>query len=491
MSLAASLFSAFLAMLGKQWLNRYASTDVRGTAIERNQNRQRKFDGVVTWYFDFVMESLPLMLQIALLLLGCALSRYLWEINITVASVVLGTTVFGITLYILIVVAGAASERCPYQTPGAHILRHSFRILCALRSVPAALSALSIIVFSKFSGFIQFSWSYRLIVQWLSSLEQPWYLPLNIYVFFFTSLCSFILVPLALAMDAYFLGRAVFSLLVILGGAVSRWFTDASPSQTHAWDQQAAVLDLRCISWILQTSLDKAVHLTTLKHLEPLISISTDFDPALVTHCFDVFISCVNVSNREVVVMQGLEQLATVTAQCFFHAISHLAVMDPTSSILKDVSQRYTKVFPAKVDFHGHRFSHTMNAVHKVFIRSVERRHFRWDEYKPPSDEHTLVAHALVKLARFGYQRIQRPKVPRLLLRFALYSLSLDPPPPTSIVANSLTIIAIELGCDITSTESADERYVHAPHVTAALTSNQCTGGASFEPDNSEIRRDG
>ena len=33
-SLTASLFSAFLAMLGKQWLNRYDSSDMRGSAIE-------------------------------------------------------------------------------------------------------------------------------------------------------------------------------------------------------------------------------------------------------------------------------------------------------------------------------------------------------------------------------------------------------------------------------------------------------------------------
>ena len=39
-SLAASLLSALLAMLGKQWLNRYASSDLRGSAIERSQNRQ-------------------------------------------------------------------------------------------------------------------------------------------------------------------------------------------------------------------------------------------------------------------------------------------------------------------------------------------------------------------------------------------------------------------------------------------------------------------
>ena len=123
-SLAASLFSAFLAMLGKQWLNRYASIDMRGSAIERCQNRQRKLDGIVTWYFDYVMESLPLMLQFALLLLGCALSLYLWGINMTVALVVLGVTSFGVIFYAFIVIAGTVHVSCPYQTPGAQILRY-------------------------------------------------------------------------------------------------------------------------------------------------------------------------------------------------------------------------------------------------------------------------------------------------------------------------------------------------------------------------------
>ena len=80
-SFSVSLFSAFLAMLGKQWLKRYASVDMRGSAIERSQNRQRKLDGIVAWHFEHVLGSLPLMLQGALLLLGCALFRYFWETN--------------------------------------------------------------------------------------------------------------------------------------------------------------------------------------------------------------------------------------------------------------------------------------------------------------------------------------------------------------------------------------------------------------------------
>ena len=84
-SFAASLFSAFLAMLGKQWLKRYASVDVRGSAIERSQNRQRKLDGIVAWHFEHVLKTLPLILQVALLLMGCALFRYLWETNTVIA----------------------------------------------------------------------------------------------------------------------------------------------------------------------------------------------------------------------------------------------------------------------------------------------------------------------------------------------------------------------------------------------------------------------
>jgi len=128
-------------MLGKQWLNRYASTDTRGTAIERSQDRQRKLDGIIAWYFDHVMESLPVMLQIALLLLGCALSHYLWEISTTVAFVILSVTSFGVLFYFSIVVAGAASKDCPYQTPGGRITRHVLsQVLRTLCSAPSSIS---------------------------------------------------------------------------------------------------------------------------------------------------------------------------------------------------------------------------------------------------------------------------------------------------------------------------------------------------------------
>jgi hypothetical protein len=95
-SLAASPFSVFLAMPSKRWLSRYASFDMQGSAIEHGQNRKRKLDSIITWYFDYVMEPLPLVLQSAFLLLGCPPSRYIWGIDTIVASVALGTASFGV-----------------------------------------------------------------------------------------------------------------------------------------------------------------------------------------------------------------------------------------------------------------------------------------------------------------------------------------------------------------------------------------------------------
>ena len=120
-SLLASLLAALIAMLGKQWLNHYASVE-RGSIIVRGQDQKRKMDGMVTWRFGLVMECLPLMLQAALLLLGYALSDYLLSINKVVASVIIGFTAFGLLFYLLIVSAATLSYTCPFQTPLSLIL---------------------------------------------------------------------------------------------------------------------------------------------------------------------------------------------------------------------------------------------------------------------------------------------------------------------------------------------------------------------------------
>ena len=480
-SLTASLFSAFLAMLGKQWLNRYASVDMRGSAIERSRNRQRKLDGIVSWYFDNVMESLPLMLQVALLLLGCALSRYLWEINMTVALVVIGVTSFGVLFYLFIVIAGVVFASCPYQTPGAHILRHildALRLIFRhipyfphrirdtfhrIRYVPRHIPYVLRRIQDKFhhilhdlgvlySVLVGNSITYPTLVKVWGRLKEAQCSPKIALL-----LLSILLLPIWLILDVC---RAIVWSLVISFCWVDQQVQKVSEWRAAMLDQQAAMLDQHCISWTLRTSLDGPVRLSALDYLTT--TILADFDPTLVVDCFDVLFGCIKLAHYEVVVIQGSEQLAAASALCCLHILPHLMAKDPTPRVLEDIHQRYTKAFPlrAELDLPA---PHTLDILRQTFYSWISwnnRRQIRWGGYKPSSNEHIVVAHALAKISRVEYQRERREKVPCWLLRFALHSLSQSPLPPTSVVIDCLSIVAIDLGCDFSTTTTLGERYV-------------------------------
>ena len=115
-SLATSLFAAFLAMLGKQWVNRYIRNR-GGSATDESRDRQRKLDGLEKWHFRLTVESLPVMLRIALLLLGLALSLHLWTISRPIAWVIGAFTLFELTSYIFFTFAATLHCNCPCQTP--------------------------------------------------------------------------------------------------------------------------------------------------------------------------------------------------------------------------------------------------------------------------------------------------------------------------------------------------------------------------------------
>ena len=136
-SLLMSLLAAFIAMLGKQWLNRYLR-HTGGSIIDRCGDRQIKCDGLQEWPFHLFVESLPVMLQAALLFLACGLCRYMASINTTVAAVLIGLTLLGVLFYGWIVIAGAYSYACPFQTPASVSLRGLWTKL-APRLLPAAL----------------------------------------------------------------------------------------------------------------------------------------------------------------------------------------------------------------------------------------------------------------------------------------------------------------------------------------------------------------
>ena len=122
-TICATLLASFLAMLGKQWLNRYRQNETRGSNADRSRMREKKLTGIETWKFHIIMEALPLILQSALVLLGFGLSRYLWEVSRSVSSVVIGFVAFGLLFYVLIITVSVFSFDCPYQTPFSLIIR--------------------------------------------------------------------------------------------------------------------------------------------------------------------------------------------------------------------------------------------------------------------------------------------------------------------------------------------------------------------------------
>ena len=465
-SLSISLLSALLAMLGKQWLNRYVSTDMRGSAIERSQHRQQKLDGIVAWYFDHVMESLPLMLQAALLLLGCALSRYLWNVTIIVASVVIAVTSLGIIFYLSIIVAGALSESCPYQTPGSHILRHlGPKVWGTIRSVGLAINPL-----------LRNAFGHSFIIGAVvgnAVTYDPWWSRNQILTFLGHLILG---IPVGFAIDAYRLGRAAIRGLSALPAGASHLVRCANDRLYGIYStlqqrlaQQPTPSHLRCISWTLQTSLDKPVHLITLKYLLTMKALA-GLDPTLVTDCFNVFVGCVSLSDRKLVIIQGLEQLAIVSAGCLFRTFCHLSVTDPTSSILADFRRRYIRIFPFGTDFNGLPFYHTITATHILVNRCRNPSEFLWDDYRASAQEYIIFAQHTVEAARVEYRRTEGKKVPRWILHFAMHSLSLDSPPPTSVIADCLTIVAIDLGCDVSNIMASENRYAQVLWIPTLLT---------------------
>ena len=383
------------------------------------------------------------MLQAALLLHGCALCRYLWGIDVTIASLATGVTSFGVLFYFSIVVAGAASKSCPYQTPGVHALRSAASFTPAIASAfgHAIRHSETVLMFqaeARRSG--------GSVTAFLRRVPRK--------------------LPGVLGGDILCLGRATAHLAVAFTRQVRTRLVFALSTLGHRLDQPTNSLDLRCVSWMLKTSLDKGVHLSTLEFLATTAAL-VDFHSTLVTDCLNILTGCVEVDGSTVAVTQGSGRLATASAMCLLRTVSHLSATDPRSSVLRGARQRYGEVFPHGTEFKGFPFYHTLGAIHSVFYPDWNHPWLDWGDYKPSGHECTIFAHALAKLAQFEYQRRDREnhtkKVPGWILRFALHSISSDPSPSTPVIADCLSIIAIDLGCDISSavTKIPDERYVH------------------------------
>ena len=178
---------------------------------------------------------------------------------------------------------------------------------------------------------------------------------------------------------------------------------------------------------------------------------------------FNILFGCVKVINGKAVITQGMEELAPVTVLCCLHTLPHLTVTNPTLSALGTTCQQYVRAFPPETDFSTLPFSHTLYPIHVILQQNIwPVLHWtpQWD-YKPSRNEHAIVAPALTTIAWFVHQRYGGLGAHQWLLLFVLRPLSQSPLPSTSVIANCLLIIAIELGCGPSDTTTLDKRYAH------------------------------
>lgn len=169
-------------------------------------------------------------------------------------------------------------------------------------------------------------------------------------------------------------------------------------------------------------------------------------DPQLAVIYSDVLLDCINV-NGDRATERPTSRAASI---CMLRTLS---LVDWEEMVNDGAFDHYENATPPSADFEGRLCHHTMGVIHTLLLGKQERW-LDWMDYQP------LLEKVSIQVANQMRSRVPS-KVPRWVLRFVLHFLSQDPPPPTSATIPCLSIIAIDLGCDISSTDGPySEGYV-------------------------------
>ena len=393
-SLAATLLAAFIAVLGKQWLNRYSQMEKRGSVIDRSRYRQRKMDGMDTWHFDLVMECLPLMLQAGLLLLGYALSDYLFSIDKVVASVTIGFTAFGLLFYFLIISAATFSYNCPFQTPLSLIFRFMIRFDDEHKKYlkRSGKQFRRIFVRKKQRAFNGGSLGEHIELQMADTPDQP---------------------------------PSLFD-------------------KETDWD--GYVLDSSCIARMFQMSTDADVSMAIMRFIPEVV-----WHPGIQTtpleRLYDTALECFDSSSGHPVVVTKRRDKAYLSAKALVHLVIQRKCIGNESdeAVFKYISDRHqtmgSKHYEGDPDLES-----ILGIIDRVFGIHVSEP-MRWDEFSFTVPHHAWMGHILLYRAWDAIRKGQ--PLPDDTKEFVLYSLRLDPPPPTPIVADCLFIVGLVLGIEL------------------------------------------
>lgn len=122
-SLCCSLFSAFGAVLAKQWLSEYERTGENRSLYYRGRQRQSRLLAMHKYHCEQVIQALGSVLQISLFLFFAALAYWLWNINKAVAIVVITGACSTLALYLVTTLISIFDPFSPFSTRVSSSLR--------------------------------------------------------------------------------------------------------------------------------------------------------------------------------------------------------------------------------------------------------------------------------------------------------------------------------------------------------------------------------
>ncbi|KAG8921650.1 hypothetical protein FRC02_012445 [Tulasnella sp. 418] len=125
-SLCCSLFTAFGAVIGKQWLSHYGTESQLRSSSARGIERQRKYMGLEKWKFKMVVEALPALLQFSLFFFFIGLIDFMWPLNTAVGVLVLLLAILTLLFYVVTLLIGILYPNSPFQTRLTNVLREWF-----------------------------------------------------------------------------------------------------------------------------------------------------------------------------------------------------------------------------------------------------------------------------------------------------------------------------------------------------------------------------
>ena len=405
-TLCATLLASFLAMLGKQWLNRYRQNETHGSAVDRSRVRERKLNGIEAWKFHIVMESLPLILQCALILLGFALSRYLWGVNRSVSSVVMGFTSFGLLFYFLITMASILSFDCPFQTPFSLTARFLIRL-----ATP-------------------YWWSLRRTFGPKQRPPQPRTLGARR--------------DLSLSMNAVGRGHeleASITALACIAPAAVQFPWSVTPLFIQDAEAEGDRLDARCISRMFIMSTDADV-ITSIMDFIPEIVWHGEIKNVPLTRIYGILMDCFDFTGPSPAVTPKLRNVAYLSARAFVHIELQRRCITQYEEHKQDswkaLCAEHTLL--SRTDYGADSDLEAVLFMVDMTLGCVNV--FPWEQIQMTPPHHVWMSHV------FLYYSWHEGQVSEVVMDFVERSLSLGPPSDT-VAADCLFIIGLMIGIPI------------------------------------------